>query len=121
RLRHTEAIMITATGLGSGLDIAGLVEKLVASERAGPDLQLSRESAKLNARHSAFGSLKGAISGLQASLGGLNVLDSFGKKSAASSLATAISATAESGAVANTYSMEVSSLAQEHALASAAF
>src|SRR5690606_32248453 len=29
--------------------------------------------------------------------------------------------TAESGAVANTYSMEVSSLAQEHALASAAF
>jgi flagellar hook-associated protein 2 len=113
--------MITATGLGSGLDINGLVKQLVDAERAGADLQLNRETSKLNTRLSAMGSLKGAIAGLQSSLAGLNVPDNFGKRSVTSSNSNAIAATVDNTAVPNTYSLEVSQLAKAHALASGAF
>ena len=112
---------ISATGLGSGLDISGLVKQLVDAERAGPDLQITRETAKVNTKLSAMGSIKNAISGFQASLSGLNVLDSYGKRSVTSSNAAAVSATVANSAVPNTYSMEVSALAKSHALAAPAF
>jgi flagellar hook-associated protein 2 len=112
---------ISATGLGSGLDIGGLVKQLVDAERKGPDLQISRETAKVNTKLSAMGSIKGAIAGFQNSLSGLNVLDNYGKRSVTSSNTAAVSATVANTAVPNTYSMEVSSLARAHALAGPAF
>jgi flagellar hook-associated protein 2 len=113
--------MITATGLGSGLDISSLVSQLVAADRAGSDLQLTRDTNKLNTKLSAFGSLKSAVSVLQNSLAGLSVPASFAKRSATSSNSAAITATASNNAVANTYSLEVTTLAKAHALASPAF
>jgi len=101
---------ISATGLGSGLDISGLVKQLVDAERAGPDLQISRETSKINTKLSAMGSIKGAIAGFQTALAGLNVNDSYGKRSATSSNTNAVSATAANSAVPNSYSMEVTSL-----------
>lgn len=112
---------ISATGLGSGLDISGLVKQLVDAERAGPDLQIARESAKVNTKLSAMGSIKGAIAGFQNSLNGLNTLSNYGKRSVTSSNSNAVSATATSSAVPNSYTLEVSSLAKAHALAGPAF
>lgn len=112
--------MLTATGLGSGLDISGMVSQLVAAERAGADLQLNRESSKLNTRLSAFGSLKGALAGLQTSLGALAQAGAFGSKSVTSSNTAAFAATVTGDPVATSYTLEVNQLAGAHALASQA-
>lgn len=112
---------LSVTGLGSGLDVGALVKQLVDAERAGPDLQIARESAKVNTKLSAMGSIKGAIASFQNSLNGLNVLANYGKRSVTSSNASAVSATVDNKAVPNSYTMEVSQLAKAHALAGPAF
>lgn len=113
--------MVTATGLGSGLDIGGLVTQLVSAERAGSDLQLNRKSSKLNAKLSAFGSLKSSIAGFKGSLGSLNSLSSYDKKSVSLSSSDAFTAIATASAVPNSYNVEVQKLATTHALASGTF
>lgn len=112
---------ITAAGLGSGLDITGLVKQLVDAERAGSDLQFNRESAKLNMKLSALGTFKSALSTFQTSLAGLSDLQSFSKRSVTTSDAASISATATDAAVPSSYSLQVSQLADVHALASMSF
>jgi flagellar hook-associated protein 2 len=112
---------ISATGLGSGLDITGLVKQLVDAERAGSDLQLNREGAKLSMQLSALGSFKGAMATFQTSLAAINNVQSFSKRSITSSDAASISATATDAAVPNNYNLQVSQLADVHALASTSF
>ena len=109
---------ITATGIGSGLDVGGLVKQLVEAERAGSDLQLTRQTAKLNAKLSALGTLKGVVGSFQSSLAGLNNLASYGKRSATSSNDKIFSVTADAKAIPNSYAIEVSKLASSQALAS---
>lgn len=110
--------MITATGIGSGLDIGGLVSQLVSAERAGSDLQLSRESARINVELSGFAALKSSLATFQSSLSGLDNLSTYDQKKATSSDTAAISVTANSTAIASKYAVEVSQLADSHALAS---
>jgi flagellar hook-associated protein 2 len=112
--------MITATGVGSGLDVTGLVKQLVDAERAGSDLQLNRESSKLNAKLSALGTLKGVVGSFQTSLAGLNNLSSYGKRTATTSNDKIFTVTANAKAVPNSYAIEVSKLATSQALASVA-
>ncbi|MES2626582.1 MAG: flagellar filament capping protein FliD [Pseudomonadota bacterium] len=112
--------MITATGVGSGLDVSGLVKQLVEAERAGSDLQLTRESSKLNAKLSALGTLKGVVGSFQSSLAGLNNLSSYGKRTATSSDDKIFSVVADGKAIPNSYAIEVSKLASSQALASVA-
>lgn len=113
--------MITATGLGSGLDINSLVTQLVAAERAGSDLTLDRQNAKFSSKFSALGSLKSGLSTFQSFLGGLNTLSNYSKVSASSSASSELSASADSTAVPNDYSVDVTQLATSHSLASSAF
>lgn len=113
--------MITATGLGSGLDINGLVSQLVAAERAGSDLTLDRQNAKLSSKFSALGSFKGALSSFRGMVSVVNQLSNFSKNTVTSSAFSDLSATADSTAVANNYSVDVTQLATSHSLASTAF
>lgn len=113
--------MITATGLGSGLDISGLVSQLVAAERQGSDLQLDRQNAKFSSKFSALGTLKGSLATFQSTLAGLNTLSNFGKNTASSSASTELSATVDSTAVPNNYSVDITQLATTHSLSSVAF
>jgi len=113
--------MVSFSGIGSGLDIQGLVESLVAAERASSDLQLNRQGVRLSQKFSALGSLKGAISSFQASLSELANLNSYNRKTATSSAATEVGVSVLSSAIPNTYQIEVSQLAESHSLASAAF
>lgn len=112
---------ITATGLSSGLDVTGLVKQLVDAERAGPDLQLTRETAKLNTKLSALGSLKGALATFQGAVTGLSSIQTLAKRVAAPSDPSAIGVTASEKAVPNNYTLQVSQLADVHALASMSF
>lgn len=113
--------MITATGLGSGLDITGLVSQLVAAERAGSDLQLDRQNAKFTSKFSALGTLKGSLSTFRGLAGVVNTLSNFSKNTVTSSAFSELSATADSTAIANSYAVDVTQLASSHSLASAAF
>ena len=113
--------MITATGLGSGLDINGLVSQLVAAERAGSDIQLDRQNAKFTSKFSALGTLKGSLSTFQGLVGTVNTLANFSKNTVSSSASSELSATADSTAIANSYSIDVTQRAVSHSLASAAF
>ncbi len=110
--------MITAQGLGSGLDISGLVNQLVAAERAGSDLQLSRQQSRYTSKFSALGSLKGALSSFQSSLANVNDLSKYSKFTASSGDISVLSATTTSAAVPNTYNIHVDQLAESHSLAS---
>jgi len=112
--------MISATGLGSGLDIQGLVDSLVAAERAGSDLALNRQSARLQTKFSALGTLKSALSTFQGSLTGITSLNDFAANKASSSDTSALGVSAGSAAVASDYFIEISQLAQSHSLASQA-
>ncbi|MEM8983232.1 MAG: flagellar filament capping protein FliD [Pseudomonadota bacterium] len=57
---------IVSTGIGSGLDVAGLVSQLVAAEAEPAQARFARQEAGLLAEVSAFGSLKSALSQFQA-------------------------------------------------------
>lgn len=62
---------ITATGVGSGIDVNSLVSDLVAARREPQEERLDRTEAELQARLSGYGSIQGAISELQSALNGL--------------------------------------------------
>lgn len=113
--------MLTATGLGSGLDVNSLVSQLVASERAVSDLQLNRQEANLSSKFSALGALKGSLGGFKSALSGLNTLSSFNLKTATSSDSSIFTATASTDALPSNYSIAVSQLAAAHSLASISF
>lgn len=112
--------MITATGIGSGLDIDSLVSQLVSAERAGSDLQLNRESSKINVELSAFSSLKSSLTNFQSSLSSLDTLANYRQNNATSSDVAFVSVSASESAIPSDYSVEVSQLAEKHALASTA-
>ena len=91
---------ITSAGLGSGLDIEGLVSKLVAAEGQPASSRLNRKEANLQADLSALGSLKGALSAFQTSVQGLKDVSAFQARTATSSNTDLFTVTANSSAVA---------------------
>ena len=112
---------ITAAGIGSGLDINGLLEKIVAAERTPAENRLNLKEAQIQAKLSAFGTLKGTVSAFQSTAGKLKNASSFLTNSVSISNKDVFTASASSIAEAGKYSIEVSSLAESHALASIAF
>ncbi|MFZ5757650.1 MAG: flagellar filament capping protein FliD [Pseudomonadota bacterium] len=110
---------ITVSGIGSGLDIAGIVEKLVAAERAPEAARIQRSQSDTRLKLSALGTVGGAVSGLQSALAALRNADSFGARTAVSSDEDIFVATAAAGAQAGAYDIETLALASAHKLASA--
>lgn len=110
---------ISASGIGSGLDINGIVTQLVAAERAPTDSRLSQSTARIQAQISALGALSGAAGGFESALTALSNGTAFGGRSAKAS-STNFTATAESNAAAGNYSVRIESLASSQRLASAA-
>lgn len=108
---------IITPGLGSGLDINNLVTKLVEAESGPPTNRLDRREAELQARLSAFGTLKGGLSKLQAALASLNSPATFQSKAVTSSDAEVLTATSTASATPGKYDVEVTQLADNHKLA----
>ncbi len=61
---------ITAPGMGSNLDVNGIVSQLMAVERR-PLALLEQREADYQAKLSAFGTLKGALSAFQTAMQGV--------------------------------------------------
>ena len=109
--------MVTS-GIGStNLDVSSIVAQLMAVEKR-PLNALNIKEASYQAKLSAFGSLKGALSSFQSILSGLSNTTKFQALKATSSDSSIFTATASSIAVAGTYSLDaVTKLAQSQKLA----
>ena len=103
---------ITAGGIGSGLDIEGLVSQLVAAEGAPATFRLDNKEARLQSDFSAMGALKGALSAFQASVGGLKDEADFQARKTSVSNSDFFTASADNTAVAGSYDIEVFQLAE---------
>lgn len=112
---------ITSMGIGSGLDIAGLVSQLVKAEGAPATARLDRQAQKANAQLSALGSLKSALASLRDSLKGLADQSAFRALSVTSSQDALLGASASDQARPGQFQVEVLRLAQHHKLASDGF
>lgn len=108
---------ISAPGLGSGLDITSIVTQLVAAERRPTEVRLDRQEAELQARLSAFGTLRSAVSSLRNSLSSLNTLSTYQGRTANSSDADVLSASATTTAAPGNFDVSVTQLAKSHKLA----
>lgn len=112
---------ITASGIGSGLDINSIVSQLVSAERAPTENRLNSKESLIQARLSAFGSLKSALTNFQSSLSTLKNADNYTKRSATISDSTVFSATTSASAAPGSYSVKVEQLATSHKIASQAY
>jgi flagellar hook-associated protein 2 len=115
------ASIVSSVGVGSGIDINGLVTKLVSAERAPVVARLTRQETKVQAQISSLGNFKSALSSLRSSLAGLRSLGNVQKLNGTSSDKTILTVTAENNADLGNYRVEAKQLAQTHALASPAY
>ncbi|MBV1907135.1 MAG: flagellar filament capping protein FliD [Pseudomonadales bacterium] len=111
--------MIITSGLGSGLDINGIVEGLVEAEGAAKLARLDRSEVTLQAKLSSFGTLKSALSSFGDAASTLAQLSTFRANTVETSDFGLLRAKAGVNAVPGSYSVDVSNLASAHSLASA--
>lgn len=100
-----------AIGVGSSLDVESIVSQLMTVESR-PLTALNTKEASYQARISAFGSLSGALGAFQSAVATLSNPAKFQSVSATTSDNTIASGTANSKAVAGSYAIEVTKLAQ---------
>ena len=112
---------IISTGIGSGLDIAGIVQSLVAAEGQPVESRLGQQEIRAQAKLSAFGSLKSALSDVRDKLDIMQSLDKFLSRKASSSNDAVFTVSAGTDALPASYSLDVLQLAQAHKLTSGAF
>src|SRR5262245_14162394 len=112
---------IQSPGVGSGLDVNGLVSQLMAAERAPGENRLKRDSAAIGTEISALGTLKGALSSFQGTLATLKTVEVFSARTATSGDDKIFTATATSGAATSAYNIRVNALAKAHQIASDEF
>lgn len=114
---------ISSLGVGSGLDLSTLLTNLMTAEQQ-PLVALQKKEASVQARISALGTLKSALAALQTGAKGLipatgqSATAKFATFSAAIADSTIASATASTGAIKGSYSLEVTTLAQTQRLSS---
>ena len=111
---------LSSPGIGSGLDVNGLVSQLMALEQR-PLSLLNTKEAKLQAQLSAYGSLKGALSSFQSAVAALATPAKFTAVKASVADSTVLTASAAATASPGSYSIEVQTLAQAQKLKSDTF
>ncbi len=109
---------LTASGVGSGLDVKGLVSQLMAVEQRPLSLLASKE-ASYQAKLSSLGSVQGSLSALQTVAQSLQTAGTAAYSSSVSD-STILSATADSTAATGNYAVQVTKLAQVQKLVSQA-
>ncbi len=111
--------MISAPGVGSGLDVSSIVNQLMSIERI-PLRRMEASQKDLETQLSAFGQLKSALSTFQTAFKDLKTVSSFEIYKATSSNELAFTATADSTAAVGFNSIQVVSLAAAHKMGSVA-
>lgn len=113
---------ITAAGAGSNLDVNGLVSQLMMAERT-PLVLLQKRESDYQAKLSAYGTLKGALSAFQTAMQGFTDPAKYQAVTANAADTSILTATGNSNgkAVPGNYSVEVQQLAQQQKIHSGGF
>lgn len=111
---------ISSLGIGSGLDVHGLVTQLVAAERQPTDLRHTLAERTSQARISAFGAISSSLSALEESLKAFEGLGANLGRSVTTGDGAGFTATADASAATGRFMVTVESLATAHRLQSAA-
>lgn len=112
---------ISTAGLGSGIDFNSLVSQLVAAESEPQTALFDQKETILQARLSAFGVVKSALTTFQAEVVKLQSADAFSNRKATSASTSTFTATATNSAVLGSYDIQVTQLAENHKLRSTDF
>lgn len=110
---------ITSSGIGSGLDINGIIDQLMAVERKPIDALEQRKST-VQTQISAFGQVKSALSTLQSAVKRLDDPSVRYATTASVSEGAGFTASASAGASTGTYEIGVQQLAQAQRVATSA-
>jgi flagellar hook-associated protein 2 len=110
--------LITSTGIGSGLDISGIVSSLTSAFGAAQTDQLTNQQNNLDAQVSAFGTFTSALDTLKLALSPLETPGQLAGFDATVADKTIASATTTADAVAGRYSLAVANLATSATLTS---
>jgi flagellar hook-associated protein 2 len=102
---------ISSPGIGSGMDIAGIVKKLSDLERQ-PLVQLKKQVGTLESRLSVYGQVKSKMASLQDAAAKLTSNEAWSQFKVTSSSSAAVTATAGSSAMPVKLDLEVVKLAK---------
>ena len=94
---------VQVSGGGSGLDVNSLVTQLVAAERAPAQQRLTRAESGLDAKISALGTLRGALSTFQGAAGALRSESQLLVRKSEASDPTVLRASATASAASGSY------------------
>jgi flagellar hook-associated protein 2 len=106
---------LSSAGIGSGLDVEGLISKLMAAEAA-PLANFDKQSAQLQVRLGALGKLSAAIGAFQGSLSALSNGATFRALSTKSADESILTGSASASAAPGKYNINVTQLAQAQSL-----
>ncbi|MCR2745471.1 flagellar filament capping protein FliD [Limnobacter parvus] len=109
---------ISSAGIGSGLDIEGIIGSLMAAERL-PLNKVSQERTAINTKISIYGIIKNSFADLKTAADKLTNLSNLNPLKATSSDDKMVSATASAANAKGSYSIEVSQLAKAQSVAAA--
>lgn len=110
---------LTSVGIGSGIDIGGIVTALVNAESAGKVAKFDVSEGKINAQISGIGALKSAMSDFNDKLKTLTKTETFGSQKIITSTKDYLSAVVDKTAVSGSYQVKVEQLAQSQKVGSA--
>jgi flagellar hook-associated protein 2 len=113
--------LLTSLGVGSGLDVASLVDKLVAAKKAPQQDQITNQAAAANTQLSALGQISAALSALQSAMAPLSDGSAFASRTVTSSDTTVLGAGSDGTAVNGNYNIVVNKLASSLKVSSGAF
>lgn len=108
---------LTATGIGSGLDVANIVKVLVDAQRAPKEAMFNKTEDSIKAKVSAMGALKSALSSFQDSLKNLQTGNALNQRKISVSTDFYLGAVADKSAQVGSYDIRVEELAANHKIA----
>jgi len=106
---------LSSAGIGSNLDVDGIVTKLMSVERQ-PLTKLATQEASYQTKLSGFGTLKGALTSFQSSVRNLSNIGKFQGLKVNAGDTTVVTASATAAAVPGSYALQVTQLAQAQKL-----
>ena len=112
--------MITAAGVGSGIDVESIITQLMEIERA-PVRALDAKKQRLDVELSAFGTVKSAMNELAGTARTVGDATTFGPFVASSTDEAVFTASASGTAAAESHDIEVISLASAHRVGSSGY
>jgi len=108
---------LSSAGIGSGLDVNGIITQLMAIERQ-PLAKLQDDEKKLTTKVSDVGKLQGLVSAMRDKAGSLSSLTLWAQAAGTSADATAVGVTTAAGAATGKYSVQVQQLAAQQTVSS---